>query len=93
MLLGAVIAGIGLDITIVAWNTALQQHVPQEEMGRMSSFNGVGERLAIPLGYLITALAVHAWADRTVLLVCAAVIVAATLLNLCVRDVYRVNRR
>ncbi|MER5368758.1 MFS transporter [Streptomyces sp. NPDC002722] len=93
VLLGAVIAGIGLDITIVAWNTALQQHVPQEEMGRMSSFNGVGERLAIPLGYLITALAVHAWADRTVLLVCAAVIVAATLLNLCVRDVYRVNRR
>ncbi|MDV9194524.1 MFS transporter [Streptomyces sp. Wh19] len=93
VLLGAVLAGVGLDITIVAWNTALQQHVPQEEMGRMSSFNGVGERLAIPLGYLITALAVHAWADRTVLLVCAAVIVAATLLNLCVRDVYRVNRR
>ncbi|GAA1299723.1 MFS transporter [Streptomyces sanglieri] len=93
VLLGAVLAGVGLDITIVAWNTALQQHVPQEEMGRMSSSNGVGERLAIPLGYLITALAVHAWADRTVLLVCAAVIVAATLLNLCVRDVYRVNRR
>ncbi|MFE3147039.1 MULTISPECIES: MFS transporter [unclassified Streptomyces] len=92
VLLGAVLAGVGLDITIVAWNTALQQHVPQEEMGRMSSFNGVGERLAVPLGYLITALAVHAWTDRTVLLVCAAVIVATTLLNLCVRDVYRVNR-
>ncbi|MFE2934289.1 MFS transporter [Streptomyces sp. NPDC059278] len=92
VLLGAVLAGVGLDITIVAWNTALQQHVPQEEMGRMSSFNGVGERLAAPLGYLITALAVHAWTDRTVLLVCAAVIVATTLLNLCVRDVYRVNR-
>jgi MFS family permease len=92
VLLCAVLAGIGLDIAIVAWTTALQQHVPQEEMGRMSSFNGVGERIAIPLGYLITALAAHAWADRTVLLVCAGAIVATTLLNLCVRDVYRVNR-
>ncbi|MES9510728.1 MFS transporter [Streptomyces sp. NPDC000609] len=92
VLLATALAGIGLDIAIVAWNTALQQHVPQQEMGRMSSFNGVGERLAIPLGYLITVLAVRAWADRTVLLVCAGVIASATLLNLCVRDVYRVNR-
>ncbi|MFF8916512.1 hypothetical protein ACF08M_25085 [Streptomyces sp. NPDC015032] len=58
----------------------------------MSSFNGVGERVAIPLGYLVTALAAHAWATRTVLLVCAGAIVATTALNLCVRDVYRVNR-
>ncbi|MFI5748554.1 MFS transporter [Streptomyces sp. NPDC051644] len=92
VLLSAVLAGVGLDVAIVAWTTALQQHVPQEELGRMSSFNGVGERIAIPLGYLVTALAAHAWADRTVLLVCAGAIVAATVLNLCVRDVYRVNR-
>lgn len=92
VLLAAVLAGVGLDVAIVSWNTALQQHVPQEELGRMSSFNGVGERIAIPLGYLVTALAAHTWADRTVLLVCAGAIVATTVLNLCVRDVYRVNR-
>ncbi|MFC9757554.1 MFS transporter [Streptomyces sp. NPDC056921] len=92
VLLAAVLAGVGLDVAIVSWNTALQQHVPQEELGRMSSFNGVGERIAIPLGYLLTALAAHAWAERTVLLVCAGAIVATTALNLCVRDVYRVNR-
>ncbi|WP_406424761.1 MFS transporter [Streptomyces sp. NBC_00873] len=92
LLLGALFAGVGLDVAVVSWNTALQQHVPQGELGRLSSFNSVGERLAIPLGYLVTALAAHVWADRSVLLVCAAVIVAATVLNLCVRDVYRVNR-
>ncbi|MFJ9681668.1 MFS transporter [Streptomyces sp. NPDC101194] len=92
VLLSAVLAGVGLDVAIVAWTTALQQHVPQEELGRVSSFNGVGERIAIPLGYLVTALAAHAWADRTVLLVCAGAIAATTVLNLCVRDVYRVNR-
>jgi len=92
VLLGAVLAGVGLDIAIVAWTTALQQHVPAEELGRMSALNSVGERLAVPLGYLAVALAAHAWADRTMLLVCAGVIAAATAVNLCVRDVYRVNR-
>ncbi|MEU8431799.1 MFS transporter [Streptomyces sp. NPDC029216] len=92
VLAAALLAGIGLDVAIVAWSTAFQQHVPQAEQGRMSAFNGVGERLAIPLGYLITALAAHAWDGRAVLLTCAALIAAAAAVNLCVPDVYRVNR-
>lgn len=92
VLVAVLLAGIGLDIAIVAWTTAFQQHVPQHEQGRMSAFNGVGERLAIPLGYLVTALAAHSWADETVLLACAGLVTAAVVLNLCVPDVYRVNR-
>ncbi|MEV7542929.1 MFS transporter [Streptomyces sp. NPDC089915] len=93
VLAAALLAGVGLDVAIVAWSTAFQQHVPRAEQGRMSAFNGVGERLAIPLGYLITALATHLWTGRTVLLACAALITAAAALNLCVPDVHRVNRR
>ncbi|MEV5985142.1 MFS transporter [Streptomyces sp. NPDC052051] len=93
VLLAAVLAGIGLDIAIVAWTTAFQQHVDQAEMGRMSAFNSVGERLAIPLGYLITVCAADAWDNRTVLMACAGLIVVTTVLNLCVPDVYRINRR
>ncbi|MYR18266.1 MFS transporter [Streptomyces sp. SID6137] len=92
VLVAALLAGVGLDVAIVAWTTAFQQHVPSAEQGRMSAFNGVGERLAIPLGYLITALAVRAWSSQGVLLACAALIVAATVLNLCVPDLHRVNR-
>ncbi|MFE5919529.1 MFS transporter [Streptomyces sp. NPDC056468] len=91
LLLATLLAGVALDVAIVAWTTAFQQHVPQGELGRMSAFNSVGERLAIPLGYLLTALAVGSWGNRTVLLVCAGLVVAATVLNLCVRDLYRVN--
>ncbi|MEV8047991.1 MFS transporter [Streptomyces griseoluteus] len=86
------LAGIGLDVAIVAWTTAFQQRVPQTEQGRMSALNGVGERLAIPVGYLITALAAHSWSSQAVLLTCAGMIAAATVLNLCVPDVYRINR-
>ncbi|MFF9122109.1 MFS transporter [Streptomyces sp. NPDC014889] len=92
VLLSASLAGVGLDVAIVAWTTAFQQHVPQAEQGRMSAFNGIGERLAIPLGYLITALAARSWDTQGVLLACAGMIAAATLLNLCVPDVYRINR-
>ncbi|MFI5976049.1 MFS transporter [Streptomyces sp. NPDC051452] len=88
----ALLAGIGLDVAIVAWTTAFQQHVPPAEQGRMSAFNGVGERLAIPLGYLVTALATRAWDDQGVLWACAGLIGAAAALNLCVPQTYRVNR-
>ncbi|MGW6732830.1 MFS transporter [Streptomyces sp. NPDC055013] len=91
LLLATLLAGVALDVAIVAWTTAFQQHVPQGELGRMSAFNSVGERLAIPLGYLLTALASGSWGNRTVLLACAGLVVAATVLNLCVRDLYRVN--
>lgn len=92
VLLSALLAGIWLDISIVAWHTAFQQHIPQAEQGRMSALNGVGERLAIPLGYLIVASVADTWNHASVLLVCAALVVAAVLLNLCVPDVYRINR-
>ncbi|CAL9278182.1 hypothetical protein SUDANB5_06713 [Streptomyces sp. SudanB5_2050] len=85
------LAGVGPDVAVVAWATAFQQCVPQAEQGRMSAFNGVGERLAIPMGYLIAALAAHSWSSQAVLLACAGMIAAATVLNLCVPDVYRIN--
>ncbi|MEU8471105.1 MFS transporter [Streptomyces sp. NPDC029006] len=93
VLSAAALAGIGLDIAIVAWTTAFQRHVPPAEQGRMSALNGVGERLAVPLGYLVTALATQAWDSRGVLLACAGMIAAAAVLNLCVPDIHRVDRR
>jgi MFS family permease len=92
VLVATLLAGIGLDVSVVAWTTAFQQHVPQAEQGRLIAFNGIGERLAIPGGYLLTALAAHSWDSRTALLACAAMIAAATVLNLCVPAVHRVNR-
>ncbi|MEU4795237.1 MFS transporter [Streptomyces sp. NPDC023327] len=92
LLLCAALAGVCLDVAGVTWVTAFQQQVPDDELGRMSAFNQVGERLAVPVGYLVVALFSHALSDRSVLVVCAAIIVAATALNLCVRDIHRVRR-
>lgn len=88
----AVVAGIGLDVAIVSWSTIMQQHVPDEELGRLSAFNAVGERIAIPAAYLLVAVASAHWSSRQILLVCSAIILLAGLANACVRDVYRIRR-
>ncbi|MFH8289137.1 MFS transporter [Streptomyces sp. NPDC018059] len=92
LLVCAALAGVCLDVAGVTWVTAFQQQVPEAELGRMSAFNQVGERLAIPLGYLVVALLSNAFAERSVLLVCGGVVVATAVLNLCVRDIHRVRR-
>ncbi|KPI26286.1 major facilitator superfamily MFS_1 [Actinobacteria bacterium OK074] len=92
VLLGALLAGVGLDVGIVSWSTAFQQHVPEGELGRMGAINGVGERLAVPLGYLVAGVASGGGSDRGVLVGGAGVVLGASVVNLGVRDVYRVNR-
>ncbi|MEU2250301.1 MFS transporter [Streptomyces sp. NPDC019224] len=92
VLAAAAIAGVGMDVAIVAWSTAMQQQVPDEELGRLSSFNSVGERVAIPLGYLLVAATSAYWTSGRVLLVCSAVILVAGVANACVPDVRRIRR-
>lgn len=92
VLAAAVMAGAGTDVAIVTWSTAMQQQVPDEELGRLNAFNSLGEQVAIPVGYLVVGVASAYWSSRTVLLVCAAVILFAGLANACVRDVHRIRR-
>ncbi|MFD0020359.1 MFS transporter [Streptomyces sp. NPDC058382] len=92
VLAAAAVAGVGMDVAIVAWSTIMQQHVPDAELGRLGAFNAVGERIAIPIAYLLVAVASKHWTSQHILLVCSGVILAATLANACVRDLYRINR-
>ncbi|WP_406449714.1 MFS transporter [Streptomyces sp. NBC_00876] len=88
----AAVAGIGMDVTIVAWSTVMQQQVPDEELGRLGAFNALGERIAIPVGYLLAAVASKYWSGQHILMVCSGIILAATVANVCVRDIYRIKR-
>lgn len=92
VLMAAAVAGIGLDVAIVSWSTIMQQQFRESELGRLSAFNSVGERIAVPLAYLLVAVASKHWSSQHILLVCAGIILVATLANACVRDVYRINR-
>lgn len=49
----AFVAGIGLELFGVFWDTAMQQHVPRHALSRVSSYDALGSFVAIPLGLTI----------------------------------------
>jgi predicted MFS family arabinose efflux permease len=46
-------AGISLAIFQIVWQTALQEHVPQEELSRVSAWNWLGLLIFFPLGLVL----------------------------------------
>ncbi len=52
ILASALIAGIGIEIFSVLWDTSLQQHVPPNALSRVSSYDALGSFVFIPLGQI-----------------------------------------
>ncbi len=50
LLLSSVIAGIGIMIFAVNWDTSMQRHVPADRLARVSSIDSIGSVAAIPVG-------------------------------------------
>jgi MFS family permease len=91
--LAAVPAGVGLELFNVSWATALQQHVPQERLARVSSYDALGSFVLIPAGFTLAGPAADAFGVSVALWGAAAVSAAATLAVLAVRDVRELPRR
>ena len=52
--IAALLNGAALEMGNLAWINALQEFVPQEKLGRVSSVEGLGSFALIPIGYGIT---------------------------------------
>lgn len=53
LLLIAFLAGIGSDLFSIGWETSLQQHVPQDKLSRVASYDALGSFVAMPVGQLV----------------------------------------
>jgi MFS family permease len=53
IMLAAFFCGVGTDVLMITWQTALQQHVPSESLSRVNSYDAFGSLLFTPLGLLI----------------------------------------
>jgi MFS family permease len=49
----ALVAAAGMNFGGTLWFTALQQHIPQHALSRVSSYDWAGSLLFLPLGYLL----------------------------------------
>jgi MFS family permease len=88
MLAAMFIEGLFLTIFDLSWSTSLQQYIPVEKLGRVSSIDQLGSYIVYPLSYGLTGLLVDRFGASQDLLwggVFAAVVVSLGLLSRSVR--------
>ena len=80
----ALVIGFGEVAVGLAWTNALQDHVPDELLGRVYSLDYLGSAALIPVGYLVAGMASDAFGPSAVFLagglVSAVILAAMTLL-------------
>jgi MFS family permease len=89
----AALAGVGIEVFQVLWDTTLQQEIPHEKLSRVSSYDALGSFVLIPLGLAVAGPVAEAAGTRPTILGAAALSLTATLAVLLVRDVRTIERR
>jgi MFS family permease len=89
----AFLAGIGIELFGILWDTTMQQQIPGEMLSRLYSYDMVGSIALMPIGYAVAGPVAELLGVQTTLWAAAGVAVAATLPVLLVRDVQRLERK
>jgi len=63
------VAGLGVEVFGVGWSTALHEHIPEDILSRVSSYDMLGSFVAIPVGMLLYGWLVTVFDAGSVLLV------------------------
>ena len=93
LLIAAALAGFTIEQFGVAWDVAVQQHVPADRLARVYSYDAVGSFVAIPVGEVAVGPLAGLVGLRPTLLGCAGAICLATALALSTASVRDLQRR
>ena len=86
-----VLAGLGLSLFDVWWQTALAQRIPPHALSRVSSYDWMGSLALLPLGYLLAGPIGEAIGPAETMLIGGAVGVAIAALGFAIPDVWRLR--
>ncbi|MFB9833949.1 MFS transporter [Actinoallomurus acaciae] len=89
ILAGTLIAGIAFGPAAVARGTVVHQHVPGDQLGRVTAHQELATSVPIPIAYALAGVTADRLGSQVVIGACAAVIALAALAPLAVRDVRR----
>jgi MFS family permease len=92
VLAGALIGYAGLIFYDVAWETALQDNIPQQALGRVASWDYLASFLAMPIGNAAAGPLASAYGTDRVLMVCSAVLFVAGLSQFLIPGVRHLTR-
>ena len=88
----AFLAGCGMEIFSIGWTTAYHEHVPNELLSRVASYDALGSYVAIPIGQITFGPLAAAFGAQDVLVVSAVLYVAIALSTLLSRSVRELGR-
>jgi MFS family permease len=88
----AFVAGFGIEMFGVLWDTTMQQQIPDEMLSRLYAYDMVGSLALMPVGFAVAGPVAELIGVRETLWGAAAVVFAVTLPVLLVRDVRRLER-
>ena len=86
------LAGIGIELFSVFWDTSLQTHVPNEVLSRVSAWDAIGSLVLIPAAYAIVGPLADAIGVEETLWLCAGIVFAAVTAQLLSREVRELAR-
>ncbi len=81
------LAGCGAEVFGIGWQTALHEHIPNEVLSRVSSYDALGSFVAIPLGQLAYGPLANVFDLTDVMLVSAIAYIVISLVTLASRSV------
>ncbi|MEJ7743226.1 MAG: MFS transporter [Nocardioidaceae bacterium] len=90
----AFLSGCGTEVFSIGWQTAYHEHIPNELLSRIASYDALGSFVAMPIGMIAFGPLAEAFGARDVLVVSAVVYVVvalSTLLSSSVRNLGRVE--
>jgi MFS family permease len=88
----AFVTGAGFETFGVQWDTTVQHHVPPEALSRVYAYDSLGSLVMNPIGQSLAGPAMIAFGLGGAVAFCAAVLFAATVAVLAVRDVRTLPR-
>ena len=83
----AIVAGFGVEIFGVQWDTSMQAHVPGEVLSRVSSYDGLGSVVFVPLGLAVAGPLAAAIGTAPAIWAATVLVGVATLAALAVAEV------
>ncbi|MEZ4615893.1 MAG: hypothetical protein R2867_10370 [Caldilineaceae bacterium] len=57
----ALLNGVGMEVSGLAWTNVLQTLIPHEKLGRVASIDGIGSMVLLPIGFGVTGWAIDVW--------------------------------
>jgi MFS family permease len=87
------LAGVGVEVFGVLWDTTMQQEIPGEKLSRLSSYDALGSFVLMPIGLAVAGPLGAAIGFRTTFLGSAALVAVSTAFVLLSRDVRTLERR